>query len=512
MNFDKLLEYLGLEKQEFYFQFNSHPHFPSALAFSDTLNFMDVNNNAYELEKHFWNELPTEFIALIDNSFSLVNKKNDHYIIYSDKVRKISSNELLENSNDLVLIFDKIENFKNSTTTISNVFIYGICSLIIIYSILFFKWYAAAYNIFSVLGFFISLEIFKEKVGHDSKIVKNICGVSNDKNGDKIKGCSKIFSSDKINFLGLKLSDLCLAYFFTITTIGLLFPSSQFALKFLSVVASFFILYSLYIQGLVQKSYCRICFIIILILSVQLSISVFFLSWNMNINLLFFNFFILLSSFLAVNFVSKLVDKNKNLTISNTKNLKFKRNYEIFRRELITNEHIVFTNRSTFFLGNKNAKLHISLVTSPYCSFCKDAHKIIETLSSKYPEEISFQIRFNYLKEDNDKKYEKILLNLADIYYKQPKEIFLEAIRNIYEYKNEDKAVDLNQQIDDNKILQTTNEMSIENENSGLNFTPVLIINGFPFPKKYEREDIYYFIDDLLLDEEILMKNGHDDN
>jgi hypothetical protein len=39
MIFDKLINYLKLDKQEFIFQFNSHPNYPSALAFSDTLNF-----------------------------------------------------------------------------------------------------------------------------------------------------------------------------------------------------------------------------------------------------------------------------------------------------------------------------------------------------------------------------------------------------------------------------------------------------------------------------------------
>ena len=39
MIFDKLINHLKLDKQEFIFQFNSHPNYPSALAFSDTLNF-----------------------------------------------------------------------------------------------------------------------------------------------------------------------------------------------------------------------------------------------------------------------------------------------------------------------------------------------------------------------------------------------------------------------------------------------------------------------------------------
>jgi thiol-disulfide isomerase/thioredoxin len=51
MILDKLLSYLEIHRQEFLFQFNSHPNYPSASAFSDTLNFMGVRNDAYELER-----------------------------------------------------------------------------------------------------------------------------------------------------------------------------------------------------------------------------------------------------------------------------------------------------------------------------------------------------------------------------------------------------------------------------------------------------------------------------
>ena len=55
---------LDISKNEFNFQFQSHPNYPSALAFSDTLNFLGVKNDAYELEKEYWGELPSEFIVI----------------------------------------------------------------------------------------------------------------------------------------------------------------------------------------------------------------------------------------------------------------------------------------------------------------------------------------------------------------------------------------------------------------------------------------------------------------
>lgn len=59
MNFDQLIHQLKLDKEEFYFQFNSHPDYPSALALSDTLDFFRIENDAYEIEKDIWGNYRT---------------------------------------------------------------------------------------------------------------------------------------------------------------------------------------------------------------------------------------------------------------------------------------------------------------------------------------------------------------------------------------------------------------------------------------------------------------------
>ena len=52
--------------------------------------------------------------------------------------------------------------------------------------------------------------------------------------------------------------------------------------------------------------------------------------------------------------------------------------------------------------------------------------------------------------------------------------------------------------------LEELDKIGKENFMHGLNFTPMFLINGYHFSDKCEREDIFYFIDELLEDEEIL--------
>jgi len=108
MNLDKLTKKLNVNTQEFKFQFQSHPNYPSALALSDTLNFLGIENSAYELEKEYWKEIPTDFITLYNQKFALVKKESklNKYSVFSDQNLSINEEELLKNSTNLVILLN----------------------------------------------------------------------------------------------------------------------------------------------------------------------------------------------------------------------------------------------------------------------------------------------------------------------------------------------------------------------------------------------------------------------
>lgn len=499
MNFDKLIDHFKLDKQEFYFQFNSHPNYPSALAFSDTLNFLGLKNDAYELDKEYWNELPEEYMALVDNSFSLVKKKGNDFTIYSDKVKTLNKEELYKNSGDFVLLFEKSENVKTKSFFNFKPIIYLVFGIIILYSLLQFAWYESIFNILSLIGVYISLELFNQKFGQESAVVSNICGGV--ANSSTQSSCSKIFSSDKTDILGLKLSDFSLIYFLGITFVGLLFPQSQGILRITAMISILVILYSFYVQAFVEKSLCRVCLVIIFVLLAQIAISSFYFSWGLNLAVIFTSVVLFISLFFTVAFLNNLMNQKEELKKSNAKNLRFKRNYDLFKRELTDKEKIEFTDQQTFFLGNRDAKLHISVVSNPYCGFCKDAHKIVEDLLLQYPDEISAQMRFNYSNERADEKYTQLMSDFLNIYKNKSQKEFLKTV-DIW-FKNKDEGEIRRKSGTENpEDLTEIIQMTKENSSAGITFTPVFIINGYQFPDKYDREDIHYFISELIEDED----------
>ena len=129
---------------------------------------------------------------------------------------------------------------------------------------------------------------------------------------------------------------------------------------------------------------------------------------------------------------------------------------------------------------------------------------MLEKILNKYPN-ISAQIRFNYFPDNADNELTSLISAFKNIYDKNGEKDFLRAVefwyidRNIESFKKKYKSY-LNQS---NSLLDIT-AMAEENKNNDISFTPALVINQYQFPKSYNIEDMFYFIDELIEDEEIL--------
>lgn len=502
MIFDKLINYLKLDKQEFIFQFNSHPNYPSALAFSDTLNFLGVKNDAYQLDKEYWDELPEEFIAIVDNAFSLVKKSGTHYSVYSEKAKTLDREELYKNSTDFVLLFEKTQNVENKTAFNFKPVLYAIFAVILIYSFIYQEPLEAIFNLLSLAGVYISLELFNQKFGNTSTVIGSICGAT--PAAQTVNSCDRIIKQDKTSILGLKFSDFSLIYFTGLAVLGLFLPATAYIVKGFTFVSILAIGYSLYIQAFVEKTFCRVCLLIISILVGQLVISAFFFqNLTFGAGALLLTLILWALIFSAVMYFNTLLEQKEELQKTNAKSLRFKRNYELFKSQLLEKDKIEFQDTETFSVGKKDARLRISIISNPYCGFCKDGHKLAESLLKKYPEDISLQMRFNYTPERSNEKYNTLISDLTYIYNNKPEKEFLHAVEEWFETKDENKINILSGGVPTSENLNPLTQMTVENNNAGLNFTPILVINGYQFPEKYDREDIVFFIDELIEDEEI---------
>lgn len=278
MDFNKTIDHLKLDILEFLFQYQSHPNYPSALAFSDTLNFLGVKNDAYELEKEYWEELPEEFITIYKNNFALIKREEKSYKVFGENILDVSEEELFANTTDFVLLFEK-QDIKKAEKNSFSLYLYLLLGFAVLYSFIQLSPIFAVFNTLSALGIYISLQIFQQKFGQESFVLNKICG-STSSNVSAV-GCSKIIGSDKLKIFGLKLSDFSLVYFVGIFLLGLFLPITSLVLLFLATVSVVIIVYSLYVQLFVEKTFCKVCLLIIAILLTQIAISFFYFKINL---------------------------------------------------------------------------------------------------------------------------------------------------------------------------------------------------------------------------------------
>jgi ABC-type bacteriocin/lantibiotic exporter with double-glycine peptidase domain len=74
-------EKINLDKEEFNFQLETHPEYPSLLAYNDALNFFNISNITVKIEDKDVSNLPDYFIAEVKSKLVFIKKENNNFII-----------------------------------------------------------------------------------------------------------------------------------------------------------------------------------------------------------------------------------------------------------------------------------------------------------------------------------------------------------------------------------------------------------------------------------------------
>ena len=260
-------------------------------------------------------------------------------------------------------------------------------------------------------------------------------------------------------------------------------------------------LYSIYFQYKIEKKWCPICLSIIGVVYLEFAFLLFLYNgfYANTVSLaLFTSIFSLIAG--LVYLLKPIFIEKKEVNEKYIKQLRFSRNYEIFKNTLVKSE-TQFFDKEYIVLGNRESKHKISVVTSPLCGYCKDAHTLLDKIYHRFGNDIGISIRFNF---DENSTNKNLFLRLAEIYEAQGDVDFMFALKDWFENKNLDNWLNKfgnfeNTDGIENKLIEITNE----NKEKGLNFTPNIFLNQYDYPKQYERENLEYFIADWLEDEEL---------
>jgi protein-disulfide isomerase len=522
INYNFLFQYLEkenitIDKPEFQFQIKSHPAYPSLLSIADTLSFFNIDNGVIRVVISDLELLPYCFVALLKEEKSEANlyfieKKGTAYFCFHDKkTAVISKSELESKWEGIVLLAEKPTNeeaLKPNKKGWSWVLpLFTLLFLALVLAPLETALSTKLFLVFPAVGLLFSIAALKDLFGTKSELLNSFCNMTASTSCATVVGSSKWKIFEFVNF-----SDLSMV-FFSFQFMGLFFSiltnntDSFFTLqKILLVFAVPVIFASLYYQKYVEKKWCPICLVIISIILLELGYLLVFqnVTFAVAVPSILLYGLVFMSVLIAWLGLKKLLTSQKELKEFQFKGTRFMRNYDVFKNTLLASDKTNYLSLSSgnLIVGNENAPLKITLVTNPFCGYCKEAHTIVEEILKKHKDNLCVDFRFNFNASQSDEQHVKVHRKLIRIYYDNGQEVFLTALHDWFENKDESQLiVSEKSTITDLKINEILQEQYLMNQANEISFTPAIIINQYQYPKMYERKELVHFINDLLEDE-----------
>lgn len=519
--FNYLFQYLKKEKivfdkSEFLFQIQSHPDYPSLLATSDTLSFFNIENGVLKVFPSEIELLPNYFVAFLNdkegNSELLFIEKNgnDYYYTQDENKHKLNKLELESLWKNIVLLIVKpeIEEIPIKIKTKFHWILHILFIVLFLINIFQFEdnLQTILFFLFPILGVMFSVAVLKDLFGAKSELLDSFCNMTASTSCSTVVGSSKWKVFEIINF-----SDLSMVFFGS-QFIGFLFflfsanLNDFFTIQQILLLSSAPILFlSVYYQKFVEKKWCPICLIIICIILLELIYLFVFQKSAINISISSIILFglVFVSVMISWSALKKILMQQNELKEFQLKGTRFMRNYQIFKNTLVSKEKVQLP-QSSIILGNNKSKTHITVITNPFCAPCKDVHKVLKNILRTNKDDLTINLLINTNIDTLDNEKKKFFRTLMAISLNDGAEYFFKALdywydsnQNMTEWLNVYNLTFDSEKID--AIYKKQKRWCIDN---GFNSTPSLFINGYQYPKTYNRENLLYFINDLIEDED----------
>lgn len=490
--------------KEFEDAYNSHPNFPSLFALTDSLNLVNVENIAARVDKVELENLPSQFLAMIEDELFLVKKHNSKIVLLDNKkeTTEISVEEFVSKWNGIIVGIE--EGVKEDVSMVSFYNILILSSLLL-FGVFFIKQFLDSdFNVISnvvfllsligtILGVLIVSEKYYNVNGH---IVSKLCGQGESMSCEDVVN-SKLAQINK----WLEFSDLPIVYFSSAIMAMLLVPTVYQEIILMSVFTIPVVFYSLWLQKVKINKWCPLCLLVssVLVISSLLTlIKPYHFNWN--------NWYVFLVSFLSLFavwsvFKNLLLEKNK-LDTENVSLRKFKRNPDLFFKSIVpVSSPISLFNFNKIVIGDQEASVTLSLLLSPSCPHCHTAYKKAINLQKRFKKSLKLEILYNVNPENTLNQYREVALVLLQL-NRENKENSLEALddwhskqMSLKEWKNK-----WQRSIEPTIVNDLEDQYNWCQENN-FNYAPVRLINENLLPNEYDIEDLKFFISELIFEE-----------
>ncbi|PWN08246.1 vitamin K epoxide reductase family protein [Rhodohalobacter mucosus] len=494
----------------------SHPDYPSILAVADTLQQFGVRHTVARASKESLSELPLPALLHLDSGGGSLQPVYDAKGLEDSKEKLTRWSGVLIKAEPAAEIADK-ENTKalgeeKQFKRLAALFLVTAAGLVSVPLLLSFTWPQLFLLITALAGVVTGYVLFAKDLGITYRAVERFC------NAGTGAGCGKVLRSEEGKLLGfITFSDLTLGYFVGhLVAIGLFVPlwagsGLLSVLGLISMLALPVIGYSLWLQAVKIKEWCRLCLVVSGILALQAFLFG-YLFYSGLIHPMAFALpdavMVLLLFGLAGSslLLLKQTIQQKNRAVQNEiAAARIKNSPDVFT-SLLFKQRQVDTSplEHDFLIGSPDAPVKLTMAVNLFCGPCKSELEQAKELLNIYPGQVSLSLRF--LRSGDKGKSSGLLLKTwlhalmeeqNGIPRHEKGRVLIDTWYELMIPETFEAACPVNGSVSDSVAKEYVQAHYEWVKSAGITKTPTTFMNGYELPATYRVKDLAVLIPGL---------------
>lgn len=485
-------------------EITTHPDYPAMTAVTDFLDAGNMQYNAVQADASYIHEFNYPLLAHIKET----GTQYMHMITQAADWER--QKDITQNWSGIVLFPEKNTSWQNAENSsyqkeafrnkvFAIVFIVAGLALFTASSINQLYIAAIAFGLLSLTGLTISIFLWGAELGYQSRLVKQVCGAVSS------GGCEKVLKSTYAKGVwGITAADASVLYFaaqFIFYLLSPYFPGLFNILMPVSILGIPIAGWSIYTQAVKIKEWCALCLAIVSVLVLQAAVSGLLMDLWFQHTIQPLLFFILLIALFTVGLLplKAILKTNKTFRHTLAELKKWKTDAGLFITQWQQEQQVDTTIwHKDLLLGKTNAPVLITVACNPYCGPCARAHATLDELLNRFPDKLKILIRLlcNEAAE-SDKRTMAVKSILQRSATLNDNTQLQQMLTDWFAWMDYDKWVNKWQPGNDTDITGRLKEHSNWMEQSAIQFTPTIFINGRKLPGRYNLEDMEYLVPGL---------------
>lgn len=349
----------------------------------------------------------------------------------------------------------------------------------------------------SAAGVLISLLILSKELDIITGFVQKICGIKSGRNS-----CANVldgrYARTKNNFSVAECAAIYFSGQWLVWVSAMWVEAAAASIQTVITIALggiFIAGWSIYLQKIVVKSWCAWCLALAAILTIQFITACLQTPAVTGPSVLYFAV-VLLLLLVIVHPVKTLLKQLRKLDLAKRELYRWKKDVYLFIQQLENGERV---DCSAFDeeleLANPNGYVQLTLACDLYCKPCAAIYEQIDQLVTVHGTDISVRIRFatNAL-SDSFTAAANLIINTS-----LESKVTRRSIHDWYRLMNIKKFREKWPSKNDRSNFELLKKHEQWAEAADIEYTPVLFVNGWKLPKRYQVEDLTFLLPDLCI-------------